>query len=398
MGIRKAMVCSVMASFLICLDLHAQILNIPSRAIKSVNGVDRTGQEIQVENAPSDQALCQRITKIAQATDWITDLSVTCKEGIVNLSGRVRDKAQSLWIEQMAKDTRGVVAVINQLQSSSFSLDLSPVRDESEALLRKAILAIPYIVSSLLIAAAFLTLTYFIMRYGRKIAARRVANPLIVRMAGLLAALPILLLGVYLALKVTGLSGIAVTIIGGTGVIGLFIGLAVKSGLESYFSGILLSLKGYFSVGDLVELDGRLGYVRELTTSITILEDHLGRRIYIPNNRVLGGVVLNFTNAGLVNSSLTFMMSSLEEPEQIRTKVKKVVLAQEHVVSSPSPEVFVLGVTPAGMEMAVTFRFRPEVSVLNLKSNLIEALKIAFPQQAVQFIGTGPTLAVRPLI
>lgn len=373
-------------------------LGLPTPALQSVDGISRSSREVQVSQTPTDREIATRIERIVSATGWAENFSASTQAGIVTLLGEVKNKPQSLWIQQLAKDTHGVVAVNNQLTSRSLNLDLSPVRDESKELFRKAVSSIPYVILSLLIAIAFLGLTYMIMGYGRRTAAKHFSNPLLIRLFGFLAALPVLLIGLYLALTVTGLSSIAITIIGGTGVLGLLIGLAVKNGLESYLSGLMLSLKGLFTVGDLVELDGRLGYVRELTTSMTTLEDHLGRRIFIPNNRVLGGVVVNFTDDGRLRSSLNFVVPLDNDLSRVRRAIADLVGALPGIVQNPPVETLIVSITPVGAEMIVAFSLDGGASLLRLKSNIVEGIQSSLHEQRVQFIGSGPPLGSRPYI
>ena len=72
----------------------------------------------------------------------------------------------------------------------------------------------------------------------------------------------IFLLALYLVLQVAGLTRLALTLAGGTGVVGLALGIAFKDITENLLASIYLSIQKPFEVGDLVQVDGALGYVQ----------------------------------------------------------------------------------------------------------------------------------------
>ena len=70
--------------------------------------------------------------------------------------------------------------------------------------------------------------------------------------------------GAYLILRVSGLTQLALTVVGGTGLIGLVIGIAFRDITDNFLASIFLSLQRPFENGDLVEIAGETGYVQQL--------------------------------------------------------------------------------------------------------------------------------------
>jgi ABC-type Fe3+-siderophore transport system permease subunit len=54
-------------------------------------------------------------------------------------------------------------------------------------------------------------------------------NQLLRDVAARLVAIPVFMVGLYVALSVAGLTGLAVTVVGGTGLLGLIIGFAATA-------------------------------------------------------------------------------------------------------------------------------------------------------------------------
>jgi len=75
----------------------------------------------------------------------------------------------------------------------------------------------------------------------------------------------ILLLGVYLFLRLAGLTEFAIAIMSGTGLIGLILGFAFRDIAENFIASLLLSVQRPFKLDDVIEVDGRLGVVKKVT-------------------------------------------------------------------------------------------------------------------------------------
>ncbi len=67
---------------------------------------------------------------------------------------------------------------------------------------------------------------------------------------------PVLLLGLFLVLRMTGLTRLAMTVLGGTGLFGLVIGIDFRDIAENFLARILLSMNNPFRYGDLIEVGG----------------------------------------------------------------------------------------------------------------------------------------------
>lgn len=102
-------------------------------------------------------------------------------------------------------------------------------------------------------------------------------------------------LGVYIVLRVSGLTQLALTVVGGTGLIGLALGIAFRDITENFLASIFLSMQQPFETGDLVEITGVTGYVQQLNVRTTILMTLEGNLVQIPNASVYKSNIRNFT-------------------------------------------------------------------------------------------------------
>ncbi|HAC29255.1 MAG TPA: mechanosensitive ion channel protein MscS, partial [Marinobacter hydrocarbonoclasticus] len=77
------------------------------------------------------------------------------------------------------------------------------------------------------------------------------------------------------------------------GAAGLAVGLALQGSLANFAGGVLILIFKPFKVGDVIDAQGFLGSVREITILYTIVDTFDNRRIVIPNGQL--------SNASLTN-------------------------------------------------------------------------------------------------
>lgn len=154
-------------------------------------------------------------------------------------------------------------------------------------------------------------------------------------------ALPVVLLGLYLVLRISGLTGIAVTVVGGTGALGLIVGFALKNILENYFSGIMLSVSNPYLVGDVITVHGNRGVVQKLTTRGTLLVDFDGNHIIIPNSTIYGNTVVNETANPSTRVKFQIGISYDESPKRVREIILAAIKEAKDVLEKPESHVLI---------------------------------------------------------
>jgi len=106
----------------------------------------------------------------------------------------------------------------------------------------------------------------------------------------------ILLIGAALALSnFTKIQRLATGILASSAVLGLVIGFAARQTLANMVAGILLAITQPIKIGDTVTIEEETGRVDDLTLSYTYLDPGDGRLVVVPNEKVLSGVVFNYS-------------------------------------------------------------------------------------------------------
>ena len=167
-------------------------------------------------------------------------------------------------------------------------------------------------------------------------------------------------------------------------ILGLAIGFGSQGLVQDVVNGLTIVFSGLFNVGDMVDIAGQTGIVRNFGMRFTIIENALGARVYIPN-RTIANVVLY--PRGYVRGFADVMLSGDPQvAEQVEDKVKAVVNAAAEqfpgiFVSPPSLEGRVK--TESGKEFVrAKFRLWPGRGApieTVFKQELVSTLKVLDP-------------------
>ena len=253
-------------------------------------------QKVEVAPTAGDDEIATRLQKIFAATGWFTRPSVRVDEGVVFITGTAKDEEAKDWASNLARRTEGVVAVVNQLQLAQPSLmNLDPAWQGLNSLWRDSIAFLPFIAFGFFILIIFSIAARLAAWAARAALLTQLSSPLLRDVIARVIGILVFLLGIYIVLRISGLTRLALTVVGGTGILGLVIGIAFRDITENFLASIFLSMRRPFLVGDLVEIVGVLGYVQSLTTRSTVLMTLNGNRVEIPNSVVYKNTIRNFS-------------------------------------------------------------------------------------------------------
>ncbi|WP_262386378.1 hypothetical protein ROLI_044630 [Roseobacter fucihabitans] len=109
-------------------------------------------QAVQIDPAPSDTAIEQRIESILNATGWYSEVGARVDEGVVFLDGVTATEAYRTWARDLASKTDGVVAIVNRITVREVVIwSLAPALEELENVAQKTVAALPLIVLAVLV-------------------------------------------------------------------------------------------------------------------------------------------------------------------------------------------------------------------------------------------------------
>ncbi|MCH2225694.1 MAG: mechanosensitive ion channel [Crocinitomicaceae bacterium] len=133
--------------------------------------------------------------------------------------------------------------------------------------------------------------------------------------------------------------------------VGVAIGAAFNGSLGHLASGVMILIFKPFKVGDLIEVDGTLGTVKEISVFVTILETFQNKTEIIPNGTITDGKITNITAKGNLRVDMSFNIrygSDIQKAQQIMIDVMK---ADKNIMSSVEPTVVVNSLSDSSVEL-----------------------------------------------
>jgi len=342
-------------------------------------------QAVAVEPGALDDAIQQRIARILNATGWYSDIEVTVDEGIVFLDGVTAAQDRQLWARDVASRTEDVVAVVNRIEvREEVSWDFGPALAEIGHLARQLVVALPLVLLTVLILPLAWWLSSILAGLIRRSLAKRIGQEFQRDLIARTIAIPVFLLGVYLVLQIAGLTGLAISLLGGAGIIGIVLGFAFRDIAENFLASLLLSMRRPFRQGDTISVGEHEGVVQTMNTRSTILLTLDGNHVQIPNAAVFKSTIVNYTAAPARRLTAEVGIgydASIAETQEL---IVDVLRAHDAVLPDPPPVVLVDSLGAATVNLRALFWIDGQtLSPLRVRSSALRLIKRALTERGI---------------
>lgn len=341
--------------------------------------------KVEVNPEARDEDIRARLENILEATGWFRQPEVRVDEGVVFLSGVAEDEQYKSWAGELARNTQDVVAIVNQLEIARPSVwEIEPAVAGLRELWRDIVYSLPFAAIGLVVLAAACLAAILTSRGLRGALRSQLPVPLLREVVARAVGALVFLLGLYIVLKVSGLTRLALTVLGGTGILGLVLGIAFRDITENFLASVLLSLQRPFRAGDLVEIEGALGYVQQLNVRTTVLMTLTGNHVQIPNSTVYKSVICNYTSNPNRREDFTIGIGYDATISDAQEAALAVLAEHPAVLHDPEPWVLVDSLGPATVNLRIYFWINgSRHSWLKVKSSVIRLVKREFQERGI---------------
>ena len=216
-------------------------------------------------------------------------------------------------------------------------MDIDPALNGLTGKLRGILEMLPLIAVALLVA-------FLVGAIGAVLARRRTfwghvaPNPFVAELMGSAVRVVFVAGGIVLGLQIVGATALLGAVLGGAGVIGLALGLAVKDTVDNYVSSLMLSIRQPFRANDHVKIDSYEGRVVRLNTRATVLMMLDGNHLRIPNSTVYKAVIVNFTTNPQRRFTFDYTIDHGFDPCVARTEALRAMTALDFILPKPEPK------------------------------------------------------------
>lgn len=174
------------------------------------------------------------------------------------------------------------------------------------------------------------------------------------------------------------------------------VGLALQTLFQDIISGIFILVDQSVHVGDIIEIDGKVGRVEEIKLRTTRAVTIDNKVLVIPNHLYLANFLYNWTQNGtLTRESVSIGIAYNSDVQLVRKLLLQVASTHPDVVSEPEPVVIFNNFGDSSLDFKLIFTLDDSFKATFIKSDIrfeIDRLfrehniSIPFPQRDVHII------------
>lgn len=342
--------------------------------------------QVEVEPKVRDEQIARRLERILAATpNWFYEPDVSVQEGVAFLRGQTTSDERKAWAGELARGTEGVVAVVNLIDVMPGSAwDFGPAFAGMAQLWRQSARQLPWILFSLgIILLAFIAarLTRVFLQFALR---NRFGSQLLRNITAWIGGVFVFLGGLYVVLYVSGLTGIALTVLGGTGLIGLVLGIGFRDITENFLASIFLSVQTPFRNNDIVEVNGTMGIVQRMTIRSTVLMTFQGNHVQIPNSVIYKSTITNYTSNPNRRDDFTIGIGYDVDVAKAQEAAIDVLNSHPAVLADPEPMVLAVSLDSSSVTLRVYYWVNVrEHSWEKVRSSVLRLVKQRFETEGI---------------
>jgi small-conductance mechanosensitive channel len=210
-----------------------------------------------------------------------------------------------------------------------------------------------------------------------------------------LARATLMVLAVLLALPMVGIDLTTLSVFGGA--LGIGLGFGLQKIAANYISGFIILLDRSIRIGDLIAVGADRGQVTKITTRYTVLKGLTGVEAIVPNEVLVGSVVLNesYTDTR-VRVSLPVQVAYGADLERAMAILVEAARAQPRVLAEPPAKAFVTAFADSGINLELGCwiadpleglqQLRSDINLHIWREFKAAGIEIPFPQREVRLL------------
>lgn len=161
----------------------------------------------------------------------------------------------------------------------------------------------------------------------------------------------LLIFGLMVALSAAGFQISQLAII--LGALSVGIGLGLQSVVNNFVSGLILMVERPVQPGDIVEVSGTTGKVREIGMRATTLTTFEGADVIVPNGMLLSEKMINWTLSSDKRCiDIPLGVSYNSDPSHVLKILNEVAVQSKGVSKNPAPSVVFVGFGPNSLDFS----------------------------------------------
>lgn len=194
----------------------------------------------------------------------------------------------------------------------------------------------------------------------------------------------IVLLGLAFVLVADQIGIKIIALISTLGVAGIALGLAAQQTLANFISGIILLMSKPFREGDLVELEGTFGRVKEISLRSTALLTMDNLLVDIPNQKIIESKIINHTYNKNVRIRIGVGIAYKEFIPDAQRVLLELVKNDDRFLEKPAPAVIVDEIADSSINLSLMVWISDSQKALPISYELRQKVKMALDNAGIE--------------
>ena len=240
----------------------------------------------------------------------------------------------------------------------------------------------PGILLAILIVAIGIFVADKIAGLSKKLIKSRTQDPLMTNFLGKTIKVIIIIFILMFAFRVAGLQGVSETLLTAAGASAVILGFAFRDIGENFISGIILSFNRPFNINDTIAVGEIFGRVKSMEFRYTKVKTFDGKDVYIPNSDVLKKPLFNYTEDGFFRMDFLVGIDYEDSIDKAQKVILKATNEYDAVLKDEVHKAFVVvdSLDVSTVNMKILFWINSEdygKKALQIKSEVVKNVKDA---------------------
>jgi len=199
----------------------------------------------------------------------------------------------------------------------------------------------------------------------------------------LLIRLTVFVVGFFVAITAAGIPMDRVTII--IGALGVGIGFGLQNIVNNLVSGVILAFEKPVQVGDIIEVGGKTGTIKEIGIRSSKISQGDGSELIVPNGDLISQHVVNWTLSDNNRQvELVVGVAYGTDIAKVETLLKEILNGRGDIMKTPAPSVLLHNFSDSAVDFKLLFWAADIGTWARLKSAVMGEIYTKFTEQGIE--------------